>query len=340
MLQPIVPSLCRKLLHVLHPSKAGCRHFSSTFTRVLGSGAAPRDVFELLALAQVWRVQLNVIHLGAVIAACGAGPRWHQALHFKDSLVTLALRPDTVLYGSLLHACRESWEIAVMLLEEMCHERINRDLICFNAALSALATAGRWQEALRLMRRMERPDVVSFTAAISACGAAAQWRRAVDLLSVSLHTLTETIDTRCFNSCLAACENASVWVMALALLDHMSGSDRSDRIEPSVVSFNSATSSAMSASVWQMALLLWLQMPKQMIQPDIVSLGIAVSACEKGAQWQLALHFLQKIGSCSARGTLSCDFRRKIGSQPRREMFTFCLLNAVCPKRHAHFADY
>jgi pentatricopeptide repeat protein len=70
--------------------------------------------------------------------------------------VTLALRPDTVLYGSLLHACRESWEIAVMLLEEMCHERINRDLICFNAALSALATAGRWQEALRLMRRMER----------------------------------------------------------------------------------------------------------------------------------------------------------------------------------------
>lgn len=69
--------------------------------------------------------------------------------------MTLALRPDTVLYGSLLHACRESWEIAVMLLEEMCHERINRDLICFNAALSALATAGRWQEALRLMRRVE-----------------------------------------------------------------------------------------------------------------------------------------------------------------------------------------
>jgi hypothetical protein len=63
--------------------------------------------------------------------------------------------------------------------------------------------------------------VVSFTAAISACGVAAEWRRAVDLLSVSLHTLTETIDTRCFNSCLAACENASVWVMALASRQHL-----------------------------------------------------------------------------------------------------------------------
>jgi hypothetical protein len=41
-------------------------------------------VFELLALAQVWRVQLNVIHLVAVIAACGAGQRWRQALHFKS----------------------------------------------------------------------------------------------------------------------------------------------------------------------------------------------------------------------------------------------------------------
>ena len=60
----------------------------------------------------------------------------------------------------------------------------------------------------------------------------------------------------------------SGWHRREALLDHMSGSDRSDRIEPSVVSFNSATSSAMSASVWQMALLLWIQMPKQMIQPD------------------------------------------------------------------------
>eukprot|EP00435_Cladocopium_sp_Y103_P061149 s145_g22.t1 len=274
MLQWIVPSPRRKLFYFLRPSsRAGSRPFSSAFTRILGSGAAaPRNVFELVDLAQVWRVQLNVIHLGAVIAACG-GQRWRQALHFKDSLVTLALRPDTVLYGSLLHACRESWEIAVMLLEEMCHERINRDLICFNATLSALATAGRWQEALRLMRRMElSPDVVSFTAAISACGVAAEWRRAVDLLS-SLRALdVETVDTRCFNSCLAACENASVWVMALALLDHMSQC----RTEPSVVSFNSATSSAMSASIWQMALLLWLAMPKQMIQPDIVSLGIAL----------------------------------------------------------------
>lgn len=72
----------------------------------------------------------------------------------------------------------------------------------------------------------------------------------------------------------------SGWHRREALLDHMSGSDRSDRVKPSVVSFNSATSSAMSASVWQMALLLWLQMPKQMIQPDtwhiLADLGILI----------------------------------------------------------------
>lgn len=73
---------------------------------------------------------------------------------------------------------------------------------------------------------------------------------------------------------------------------------------------------------------------------DIVSLGIAVSACEKGAQWQLALHFLQKNRIMQRARDIELRFPQEIGSQPRREMFTFCLLDAVCPKPHAHFADY
>lgn len=56
-------------------------------------------------------------------------------------------------------------------------------------------------------------DVVSLTAAISACGAAIQWQHAIALLNAGGDMV---LDVRCYNSCLAACENASAWMSALA----------------------------------------------------------------------------------------------------------------------------
>eukprot|EP00434_Breviolum_minutum_P024870 symbB.v1.2.021965.t1/scaffold1899.1/size238565/1 len=181
----------------------------------------------------------------------------------------------------------------------MSQEQVQKDLICLNTCLSALASAGEWQKALIFLRQMEgSADVVSLTAAISACGAAIQWQHALALLNAGGDMV---LDVRCYNSCLAACENASAWMSALALLTAMS-------VAPTVVTWNSAMSACSSAALWQRSLLLWFGMPKQLIQPDIISLGIAVTACEKGAQWQLALNFLQHLDRSlpPTKGAVKC----------------------------------
>ena len=74
----------------------------------------------------------------------------------------------------------------VSLLDDMRKAGVTRNVISFNAAISACEKGGQWQRALSLLDDMCKAgvtmNVISFSAAISACEKGGQWQRALCLL--------------------------------------------------------------------------------------------------------------------------------------------------------------
>eukprot|EP00973_Karenia_brevis_P094824 12424353-Karenia_brevis.AAC.1 len=63
----------------------------------------------------------------------------------------------------------------------MCSEGLSRDVISFNAAISAYDKVGQWQRVAPLLAEMRLEglslDVISFSAAISVYEKGGQWHR-------------------------------------------------------------------------------------------------------------------------------------------------------------------
>lgn len=94
----------------------------------------------------------------------------------------------------------------------------------YNIVVIGAAEAGRWEEALKLVRvEMPKfgvtPDVVSFNAAISACAKAGRWEEAVELLEVDMPKLGVTPDVRSFLGAVTACEVADQTPMSVKLME-------------------------------------------------------------------------------------------------------------------------
>ena len=122
------------------------------------------------------------------------------------------IRPSAVTYGVAVSACGNGgqWQRALDLLNRMSESGMTVNVITYNAAIAALATAARnnaaassssgdggggsvgldgenlWVRALDLLERMREggcaPDAYSYSAAISACGSGGRWEESLGLI--------------------------------------------------------------------------------------------------------------------------------------------------------------
>jgi pentatricopeptide repeat protein len=187
----------------------------------------------------------------------------------------------------------------------------------YDAVLSCMSDDRQWQEAARLLRRMEQglappavstyrlvieccvksqqaeqalqvlqscvkrglvPTVYSFEIVISALSKKLQWRQAVQLLDV-MDDLKIPKTLLVYNTLLSACSKAREVVQAKNLLVQM----RKSGIQPNVMSYNSVMSACASTSRWKDALAVLDQCHRTPgVTPDVYTYTIAMRACAKG----------------------------------------------------------
>lgn len=134
------------------------------------------------------RLEVNVFHFTAVIAACDR-KNWQLSLLLLEEMVKLQIAPNQISYSSTATSCASAayWHLSLDLLYAMPLKRLTPDQVSFNAAIDAYRGVS-WECAVDLLLEMPRrrllQDAVSFGAAISACERDSEWQAVLELLSL------------------------------------------------------------------------------------------------------------------------------------------------------------
>lgn len=90
-----------------------------------------------------------------------------------------------------IRTCR--WREALATLNRMRSRGVLPDVYSFNGTISACGRAGKWQQALALLKEMERegsdvrPDIFSYNGAINAVAKAGRWERQNERYTGMIH---------------------------------------------------------------------------------------------------------------------------------------------------------
>ena len=114
---------------------------------------------------------------------CPKARRLDLALDFWDQLHEQGLKPNTVLYNSIISACEKGRDLmrALNILSNMYQDEVPRDVITYNSVISACEKAGNHEKALYFLNKMYAidgiyPDTVSYNSALSAASARERYR--------------------------------------------------------------------------------------------------------------------------------------------------------------------
>eukprot|EP00435_Cladocopium_sp_Y103_P029146 s1516_g7.t1 len=153
------------------------------------------------------------------MSACVHGSQWSRALLLLQKVREGPMAPDAVTLTAAMSACRRGrhWRGALHILEEI-RRGSCADAVALNTALGALASAQRWQLAAQLFATEKVPQQGAFHALLSAMETSALWWRALSLFHEVSTKAPSSPSLVALNSVCSACEKASEWEMALALL--------------------------------------------------------------------------------------------------------------------------
>lgn len=257
------------------------------FTAVIAACDRKNWQLSLLLLEEMVKLQIapNQISYSSAATSCASAGYWHLSLDLLYAMPLKRLTPDQVSFNAAIDAYRGvSWECAVDLLLEMPRRRLLQDAVSFGAAISACERDSEWQAVLELLSLMYKMKVqlneISGSAAISACGQkGGQWEISLALLRDMLQAAGRP-DRLVWNAAITACETSSQWILALALLKDMSYTT-----QPDVVTYTACLSALQRRRfLWQQALQFLSQMEEAQNLPNVITLSAAATACTQGGQ--------------------------------------------------------
>ena len=170
------------------------------------------------------------------------------------------------------------WRLAFLYLRALEKQRVEKDVVLCNTAITCCEEEAQWQTALQLLSRFEgiSPSVVSIGAVISTCETSRQWLQAYGLHKELQERQLEA-NAICRSSLLSAC-GGMAWHQGLELL------------EADLIAINSATSACGEVLEWEKAIVLFDSLQLLQLRKSIVS-GSAVIKAQ--SDWHRAYHFLQ-----------------------------------------------
>ena len=225
-----------------------------TFNAMLSSyekGQQWRSAQWQLACMKV-SAMVSVVSLGACISAYGQASAWERAVCLYSNFVDFNLQANSVTCGAALTACERgrSWVLALRLVEtkelqlgpvemnaaltacssshvtdralkfaqQMVSQRLQVDLVTFNAVLNLCRHDGLWFQSIELLKgrsslgdfRHVDPDMLSFSATLAACAVAGRPYESFDLLMEAAASRI-TLDTQAVTNALEACHKRNLW---------------------------------------------------------------------------------------------------------------------------------
>lgn len=224
----------------------------------------------------------NDFTYSAAITACGNGGQWERALELVDMMKENEMRISTVTYNAAISALAKAsrsnarrstgssisedfqinkktaryieggidgeqlWRKALDLIEQMKEDRSWPDGYSYSAAISACGSGGRFEEALKLIKIMQkgplksRPNKISYTGAISACARCGEWAPALQLF-VNMRADRIICDTVSYNALLSAFVNGGQADMAYDIWNEMCGKQGNigKNVSPDIISLTS-----------------------------------------------------------------------------------------------------
>eukprot|EP00435_Cladocopium_sp_Y103_P013800 s301_g3.t1 len=218
-----------------------------------------------------------LVAYNSALNACAKGHFWMHSLQLLEEMSSadVSVSPDVVSFSSALTACGKGqhWEKSVALMQDLKDRSLQMNTFLCNAAMDSYSRSSQWQATLALLEDMrkqsQQPSMVAATLAVSAAASAAESALATDLL----HHLEHSPDEAAYLGMLTACQEASLWDLALHLLDQ--GRQRAlvaDEL-PSQQLFSVAISAL--DDHWEAALAVLAEMKQDGPQPNLVVLNAA-----------------------------------------------------------------
>ena len=238
--------------------------------------------------------------------------------------------PDVISYSTVISACQKAstgtmgasasaaLETALELLERMrCSSKVPvptdsaivpdegtaevpktapvANVFTYTSAITALADAGRWEEALKTYASIpddvEKNDAI-VNAAVCAASVGGDWVTARSVLEEAL-LVGVTPRTSSFNMAINTAAGAHQPAAALAILRRM----RTAGVRRNQLTYNAALSALEAGGRWQQALRLLRDMRRARVAPSLISYNLALGACAKAAKISSAKVSSAKVSS-------------------------------------------
>eukprot|EP00434_Breviolum_minutum_P025959 symbB.v1.2.022951.t1/scaffold2067.1/size90749/11 len=168
------------------------------------------------------------------------------------------------------------------VLDFMMEQKVEVNIIHYNAAIAVCDRANLWSYALYFLQRIDEmhlsPDVFTCSCTMSACLKEQKWESALAMVNLNNSI---RLDLPLANTALAAATTGSAWNVAIALLDEMPTME----LRPDVISF----STTMDGFPWKKSLLLLDEMKVTMVEADRQLFNVVM--CE----WHISSEVLQMM---------------------------------------------
>jgi pentatricopeptide repeat protein len=247
---------------------------------------------------------------GYAISACARANQPEQAHELLDQLAKAGVEAPARAYNIVIssYARRKEWHAALQMLEAT-PARV-RNVVSYNAALSACKAAARWEEALELLARMERdgppPDIVSYSTAAAACQKAKRWEPALELLE-RLNASSTGAGGRnvirppapnafTYTSAVVALSEAGKWEEALRTYDSMPRT-----LERNEAVVNAAVGAAATGKDWRSAVRVLDGAVAGGVRPRASSYTMAINSLADDMRPAAALALLRRMREAGVR---------------------------------------
>lgn len=143
----------QRAVALLQEAEADVVSFNSCLT-CCGRAHRWSEALGLLQEVKDRGLRATVVTYSACMSACHKAQRlgsakltvnlrkWREALQVMASA---DVKLDVVAYGGAIAACREQWQAAIALLNQMQSEQLEPNIIIYNSLLKACVKSQRWQ---------------------------------------------------------------------------------------------------------------------------------------------------------------------------------------------------
>lgn len=275
----------------------------NSLLKICASSRVPRWKEARSILSQCQRepgVDPDIISYTTAMKACARARQEGKALELFRAAKDLGMKLDVYFYTTAMDACakgrsRDSWKIALSLLDEMRERGIEPNDVTYGVAVTACGNGGQWRRALELLDAMRgmklKINTITYNSAIAALAKAARtesrqslgdqpntevdslWQKALDLIKC-MESEGVRRDSFTYSSAISACGMAGKWADAVCLLKAMKG----DGIKPNKVAYTSAITACANSRQWEPAYDLFNEMKSDGIRPDLVAYNALIGA--------------------------------------------------------------